>query len=72
MNICKQLCEFFKLKNKIPKKLVDINKITFQTIFEDNQLKLIDGVEDLIKNYFQNGLKLVLASSASMFTIITS
>ena len=32
-------------------------------------MKLIDGVEDLIKNYFQNGLKLVLASSASMFTI---
>ena len=69
MNICKQLCEFFNLKSKSPK-LVDIKRNNFSKLFfEDNQLKLIDGVEDLIKNYFQNGLKLVLASSASMFTI---
>lgn len=69
MNICKQLCEFFNLKAN-PQKLVDIKRNNFSKLFfEDNQLKLIDGVEDLIKNYFQNGLKLVLASSASMFTI---
>jgi len=69
MSICKQLCELFNLKIN-PKKLVDIKRKNFTKLFfEDNQLKLIDGVEDLIKNYFQNGLKLVLASSASMFTI---
>lgn len=69
MSICKQLCEFFNLKIN-PQKLVDIKRNNFTKLFyEDNQLKLIDGVEDLIKNYFQNGLKLVLASSASMFTI---
>ena len=69
MSICKQLCEFFNLKAN-PQKLVDIKRNNFSKLFfEDNQLKLIDGVEDLIKNYFQNGLKLVLASSASMFTI---
>ena len=37
--------------------------------FEDPDLHLINGVEDLIKNYHTNGLTLVVASSASMFTI---
>ena len=37
--------------------------------FEDQNLKLMTGVEKLIKDYFKNGLTLILASSASMFTI---
>ena len=32
-------------------------------------MRLIDGVEKLIKDYYNNGLTLILASSASMVTI---
>jgi len=32
-------------------------------------LQLLDGVEELINDYFKQGLTLIVASSASMFTI---
>ena len=68
-DICKQLCSHFELKQN-PQELVQLKRDFFTKLFfEDNDLQLINGVEQLIKNYFDNGLTLILASSASMFTI---
>ena len=67
--ICELLCTYFNLKND-PEELVQIKRNNFTKLFfEDEDLQLIAGVEKLIKDYHKNGLTLVLASSASMFTI---
>ena len=69
LKICRSLCKDFSLTNP-PKELVDLKRKHFKFIFEnDKDFKLIDGVLDLIKDYTNNGLVLVLASSASMLTI---
>ena len=66
LNICKQLVGHFNLDTD-PKILVAIKRKHFKYLFEnDTSLQLLDGVLDLIKNYHDNGLTLVLASSASM------
>jgi len=68
-SICEFLCDFYKLKPK-PIDLERTKRIHFTKLFfEDPDLRLIDGVEDLIKNYHSNGLTLIVASSASIFTI---
>ncbi|MDA9018752.1 HAD family phosphatase [Flavobacteriaceae bacterium] len=68
-SICEQLCEIFDLK-------VDANALVlskrkhFKIIFEnDSSFEMIDGAMSLIKDYFENNLTLVLASSASMTNI---
>ena len=67
--ICKQLCAYFNLMRD-PQELVQIKRNYFTKLFfDDDDLKLLDGVEELINNYFDHGLTLVVASSASMFTI---
>lgn len=68
-NICKKLVSHFNLKAQaLDLELCKRNH--FNSLFDnDPSLKLIDGVLDLIKNYYANGLTLVLASSASMGTI---
>ena len=69
INVCKKLCEIFDLKNS-PEELVQCKRDFFKDLFHsDPSLQLIDGVLELIKNYYNNGLTLVLASSASMPTI---
>ncbi|MGB1309400.1 MAG: HAD family hydrolase, partial [Oceanihabitans sp.] len=69
INICKKLCANFNL-DADPNALVARKRFHFKDLFfNDPSLGLIDGVLDLIKDYFQNGLTLVLASSASMLTI---
>jgi len=71
LNICKKLCNQFSLSYK-PQELVDRKRLHFKKLFfTDSSLKLIEGVLELIKNYHNNGLTLVLASSASMTTINT-
>lgn len=66
LNICKQLCDHFKL-SEAPETLVSIKRKHFKFLFEnDTSLALLDGVLELIKDYHSNGLTLVLASSASM------
>lgn len=66
INICKHLCDEFSLDYS-PYELVDIKRKHFKYLFEnDPDLCLIDGVLELIKDYYNNGLTLVLASSASM------
>ncbi|MGY8945850.1 MAG: HAD family hydrolase [Flavobacteriales bacterium] len=69
LKICLSLCEGFNLK-QAPNELVDLKRKHFKYIFEnDFNFSLIDGVLDLIIDYNSNGLKLILASSASMVTI---
>ena len=68
-SICEFLCEHYILKAK-PIDLERTKRDHFTRLFfEDPDLHLIDGVEELIKNYYNNGLTLIVASSASMFTI---
>lgn len=69
INICRFLCEQFNLEVE-PIELVERKRFHFKDLFfNDTSLSLIDGVLDLIKDYYSNGLTLVLASSASMTTI---
>ncbi|WP_242132871.1 HAD family hydrolase [Aestuariivivens marinum] len=64
--ICKHLCQHFNL-NEQPETLVALKRKHYKYLFDnDTSFKLIDGVLDLIKNYYNNGLTLVLGSSASM------
>ncbi|SHH63100.1 HAD family hydrolase [Winogradskyella jejuensis] len=66
INICKRLVNHFNLSES-PEMLVNLKRKHFKYLFEnDVDLTLIDSVLDLIKNYHANGLKLVVASSASM------
>jgi beta-phosphoglucomutase len=69
ISICRKLCKHFSLF-ETPETLVALKRKFFKKIFEtDKDLHLIDGVLELIKDYHNNGLTLVLASSASMTTI---
>lgn len=69
ISVCKNICTLFNLKIP-PYELMKIKQDNFKGLFQnDRGLALIPGVLELIKNYHQNGLKLVLASSASMQTI---
>ncbi|MDT0538851.1 HAD family phosphatase [Croceitalea sp. P059] len=66
LNICKQLVQQFKLQ-RAPEDLVTIKRNIFKKLFfNDPDLDLIPGVRTLIQDYHNNGLTLVLASSASM------
>ena len=68
-SICEQLCLKFNL-SITPYELVNSKRKHFKYIFEnDKSFKMIDGAFELIKDYYKNNLKLVLASSASMLTI---
>ncbi|WP_100611368.1 HAD family hydrolase [Confluentibacter lentus] len=69
LNICKQLCDTYNLKES-PETLVTLKRKHFDYIFEnDTNFDLIEGVLDLIKDYHKNGLTLVLGSSATMPSI---
>ncbi|TXD70764.1 HAD family hydrolase [Aequorivita lipolytica] len=64
--ICRTLCQHFSI-SETPENLVSIKRKHFKYLFEnDNELALLDGVHELIKDYHANGLTLILASSASM------
>ncbi|TBN06756.1 HAD family hydrolase [Hyunsoonleella flava] len=66
LNICRRLCDQFHL-DETPEALVSLKRKHYKQFFDtDSNLGLIDGVLDLIKNYYDNGLTLVLGSSASM------
>ena len=68
-SICKQLCDIFNL-NKDPNELVLSKRKHFKIIFEnDSSFEMIEGALNLIKDYFENNITLVLASSASMTNI---
>jgi len=66
INICKRLVDHFNM-DVSPESLVSIKRKHFTYLFEnDSDLTLIEGVLERIKDYHANGLKLVVASSASM------
>jgi beta-phosphoglucomutase len=66
INICKRLVDEFNL-NETPEDLVRLKRKHYKHLFEhDDELALIDGVLDRIKDYHLNNVKLVVASSASM------
>lgn len=69
LSICERLCQEFELT--VPAThLVARKRAHFKNYFEnDIDFKLIDGVYDLIADYYESGLRLVLASSASMANI---
>lgn len=69
LEICRRLCAEFNLP-LAPETLTSIKRDHFRTLFESaTELTLLDGVLDIIKEYHNNGLTLVLASSASMENI---
>ncbi|MFT4612318.1 MAG: beta-phosphoglucomutase [Glaciecola sp.] len=69
MEISEQLISYFNLPMGA-QTLTDIKRKHFKALFKsDTSLQLLDGVLDLIKDYHNNGMTLVLASSASMKNI---
>ena len=69
LEICKKLHKTFKL-NQSPNELMFVKRKYFEDLFnKGHKFELIDGVFELIKHYSENGLTLVLASSASMSNI---
>ena len=66
LEICQRLVAHFELPLG-PQTLVDIKRDHFKHLFDtDDTLELIDGVLDLIKDYHNRDMALVVASSASM------
>ncbi|QDP84884.1 HAD family phosphatase [Chryseobacterium sp. SNU WT5] len=67
--VCNTVIEKFQLQ-KSHEELAFIKRKYFKDYFyNDADFHLITGVRNLIENYFANGIKLLLASSASMTTI---
>jgi len=66
INICKRLVDHFNL-SETPEYLVSLKRKHYKCLFEnDDELALIAGVLELIKDYHANNVTLVVASSASM------
>lgn len=69
LEICQTLISHFDLPLG-PQTLVDIKRAHFKHLFDtDDSLTLIDGVLELIKDYYKHGITMVVASSASMINI---
>ncbi|QOW10758.1 HAD family phosphatase [Kaistella flava (ex Peng et al. 2021)] len=67
--VCNTLIEKYQLE-KSHEDLSIIKRKYFKDYFyNDSDFQLLPGVKSLIENYFDNNIKLVLASSASMVTI---
>ena len=68
-NIFERLKVQFNLSDDVPT-LVETKRNLFNEAFDSKEdLFLLDGVEDLIKDLHQNGMQLVLASSSATVTI---
>lgn len=68
-NIFEKLKTQFNLKDDVAT-LVETKRNLFNDAFDQKQdLYLLDGVEDLIKELYVNGMQLVLASSSAHVTI---
>ena len=68
-NIFEKLKERFNLEEDV-QTLVETKRNLFNDAFDKKEdLYLLDGVEDLIKELHQNGMQLVLASSSAKVTI---
>ena len=68
-NIYERLKGIFNLEHDVPT-LVETKRNLFNDAFDNKEdLYLLDGVEDLIKDLHSNGMQLVLASSSANVTI---
>lgn len=68
-NIFEKLKTHFNLKDDVTT-LVETKRNLFNDAFDQKEdLYLLDGVEDLIKDLYDNGMQLVLASSSAHVTI---
>lgn len=68
-NIYQKLKDRFGIEEEV-EKLVDIKRNLFNGAFDAKEdLFLLDGVEDLIKDLHRNGMQLILASSSAKVTI---
>ncbi|MEM6517074.1 MAG: HAD family phosphatase [Bacteroidota bacterium] len=68
-NICQQIVDYFNLP-LCAQTLIQLKRDYFKELFEnDKSLHLLHGVLELIKDYYNNNMSLVLASSASMENI---
>jgi HAD superfamily hydrolase (TIGR01509 family) len=68
-NIFERLKAQYNLSDDVPT-LVETKRNLFNEAFDSKEdLYLLDGVEDLIKDLHQNGMQLVLASSSATVTI---
>lgn len=68
-NVYQKLKETFDLEASL-EDLIDTKRQIFNDAFDQKEdLYLLDGVEDLIKDLHQNGIQLVLASSSAKVTI---
>lgn len=67
--VCQEVVNQFNL-DKNPQELIDAKRSYFKVFFDtDPDFDLIPGVRALIENYHKAGIKMILASSASMLTI---
>ncbi|MGQ7944264.1 HAD family hydrolase [Flavobacterium sp. WC2509] len=63
------LKDYFKLEQEV-EDLILRKRAIFNEAFDSKEdLTLLDGVENLIKDFYQNGMQLIVASSASKVTI---
>lgn len=68
-NVFQKIKEMFNLPHEV-EDLIQTKRSLFNDAFDTKEdLYLIDGVEDLIKDLHQNGIQLIVASSASKVTI---
>jgi HAD superfamily hydrolase (TIGR01509 family) len=68
-NIYERLKSIYDLKENV-QTLVETKRNLFNDAFDQKEdLYLLDGVEDLIKDLHQNGMQLILASSSANVTI---
>ena len=68
-NTFQKLKEFFVIEHEV-EDLIQRKRTIFNDAFDSKaDLKLLEGVENLIKELHQNGMQLILASSASKVTI---
>ncbi|MEN3322354.1 HAD-IA family hydrolase [Mariniflexile soesokkakense] len=69
INVCKEVCDIFKLK-ETPEYLVSLKRKHFEFVFNNSpDFDLIEGVLNFIKDLHDNGVTLVLGSSATMPSI---
>lgn len=69
INAFQRLIKHFNLTNK-PEDLVIDKRKRYVNFFEnDPNLHLVDGVEDIIKYFYNKGVTLILASSSAMVNI---
>ncbi len=68
-NVFQKLKDHFDLDHEV-EHLIQTKRSLFNDAFDTKEdLHLIEGVEDLIKDLHQNGMELIVASSASKVTI---